>query len=237
MSTCSRSATSAALRSGRTLNPMTMAFDAEASSTSDSLMAPTPERMMLILTLSSESFVSVSASTSAEPCTSAFTIIGSSLTPPSAICSFRRLEGEAAALGAERLLLGPRLAEGGNLPRLRRVGHGLERVARLRQAREPEHLDWSGGPGGFHGSSAVVDERAHAADNGSGDEVVSDAQRAVLHEDGGHGTAAAIELGFEHGTGRRDGAGSPSARGCRSRAGSSRAAVPGSAASWRRREP
>jgi hypothetical protein len=38
----SRSATSAALRSGRTLKPMMIAFDAEASSTSDSLMAPTP---------------------------------------------------------------------------------------------------------------------------------------------------------------------------------------------------
>ncbi len=42
MSTCSRSAMSCALRSGRTLKPMTMAFDADASSTSDSLMAPTP---------------------------------------------------------------------------------------------------------------------------------------------------------------------------------------------------
>ena len=42
MSTFSRSATSAALRSGRTLKPMMIAFDAVASSTSDSLMAPTP---------------------------------------------------------------------------------------------------------------------------------------------------------------------------------------------------
>jgi hypothetical protein len=33
-------------------------------------MAPTPELMMRILTFSSDSFVSVSASTSAEPCTS-----------------------------------------------------------------------------------------------------------------------------------------------------------------------
>jgi len=36
-------ASAAALRSGRTLNPMMMALEAEASSTSDSLMAPTPE--------------------------------------------------------------------------------------------------------------------------------------------------------------------------------------------------
>ena len=48
---------SAALRSGRTLKPMMIAFDADASSTSDSLIAPTPERMMRILTFSSDSFV------------------------------------------------------------------------------------------------------------------------------------------------------------------------------------
>ncbi len=87
MSTFSRSATSAALRSGRTLKPMMIAFDAEASSTSDSLMAPTPLWMMRTLTFSSVSLVSVSPSTSAEPCTSALTMIGSSFMPPSAICA------------------------------------------------------------------------------------------------------------------------------------------------------
>src|ERR1035438_4108982 len=40
-STFSCSARAAAFRSGRTLNPMIMALDADASSTSDSLMAPT----------------------------------------------------------------------------------------------------------------------------------------------------------------------------------------------------
>jgi hypothetical protein len=49
----SRSATSAALRSGRTLKPMMIALDAEASSTSDSLMAPTPLWMIRIFTFSS----------------------------------------------------------------------------------------------------------------------------------------------------------------------------------------
>ena len=86
MSTFSRSATSAALRSGRTLKPMMMALLAVASSTSDSLMAPTAEWMILTLTLSSDSLASELASTSAEPCTSALTMIGRSLTPPSAIC-------------------------------------------------------------------------------------------------------------------------------------------------------
>ena len=50
-------------------------------------MAPTPLWMMRTLTFSSVSLVRVSLSTSAEPCTSALTMIGSSLTPPSAICA------------------------------------------------------------------------------------------------------------------------------------------------------
>ena len=57
MSTFSCSASSCALRSGRTLNPMMMAFEAEASSTSDSVMAPTPERRTLSRTLSFDSLV------------------------------------------------------------------------------------------------------------------------------------------------------------------------------------
>ncbi len=85
MSTPSRSATLSALRSGRTLKPMMIAFDAAPSSTSDSLIAPTPLWMMRILTRSSLSFVSVSASTSAEPCTSDLMMIGSSFIPPSEI--------------------------------------------------------------------------------------------------------------------------------------------------------
>ena len=87
MSTFSRSATSAALRSGRTLKPMMIAFDAVASSTSLSLIAPTAEWMILIFVFSSDSLASVSASTSAEPCTSALMMIGSSFMPPSAICA------------------------------------------------------------------------------------------------------------------------------------------------------
>jgi hypothetical protein len=41
---------------------------------------------MRMRTFSSLSFVSESASTSADPCTSALMMIGSSLTPPSEIC-------------------------------------------------------------------------------------------------------------------------------------------------------
>src|SRR5258705_2510446 len=48
---------------------------------------------------------------------------------------FQRFERQAAAARAERTLLRLPLAEGGNLPRLRGVGHRLERIPPLRQAR------------------------------------------------------------------------------------------------------
>ena len=101
-STFSCSASASALRSGRTLNPMMMAFDADASSTSDSLIAPTPEWITRILTFSFDSFWRVSVSTSADPPTSVLMMIGSSLTSPACIClcscsRVRRLDLASAA--------------------------------------------------------------------------------------------------------------------------------------------
>ena len=82
----SLAASSSAERSGRMLKPMMTAFEASARVTSLSVMAPTPARMILIFTFSVESFCKVSVRTSAEPCTSALTIIGRSLTLPSWTC-------------------------------------------------------------------------------------------------------------------------------------------------------
>ena len=130
-----------ALRSGRTLKPMMIAFDAEASSTSDSLIAPTPEWITRILTLSLDSFCSVSASTSAEPPTSALMMIGSSLTSPSLhllvqlIRACRRLHLRHG--GFARL----RLAVDDDLLGLGGVGHHLEVVAGFGQRFETEHFD------------------------------------------------------------------------------------------------
>ena len=55
-STFSCSARAAALRSGRTLKPIMTAFEAEASKTSVSVMAPTPLLMTWMRTLSVDSF-------------------------------------------------------------------------------------------------------------------------------------------------------------------------------------
>ena len=76
-------------------------LDAAASRTSDSLMAPTPARSTRTVTLSVESFSSVSRNTSADPLTSAFRMSGSSLISPAAIClcncsSVRQLSAVAA---------------------------------------------------------------------------------------------------------------------------------------------
>src|SRR6266446_4377456 len=88
MSTCSCCARSSALRSGRTPNAITIAPDAEASSTSFSVTAPTPEPMIFSFTWSVESFGSISLSTSTEPCTSPLITIPNSLTSPAFSCSW-----------------------------------------------------------------------------------------------------------------------------------------------------
>src|SRR6202162_5059364 len=77
------SASTSALRSGRTLKPMMMAPDADARSTSLVLIAPTPAWRSEILTFSLERPWIACERTSTDPATSAFTIRGSSLIRPS----------------------------------------------------------------------------------------------------------------------------------------------------------
>ena len=153
---------------------MMMAFDADASSTSDSLTAPTPEWMIRIFTFSSVSLVSVSASTSAEPCTSALMMIGSSFMPPSAICACSDSSVRRPPLAPSAVFFACSSRNVGDLPRLGRVGD-LEHVARLRQAGQAEHFDRRRRPGRLDRLAAVVDQRAHAADDRAGDEGVADA--------------------------------------------------------------
>ena len=86
MSTPSRSASAAAFGSGRTLKPMTTALEAEARSTSDSVMPPTEPCRTLRRTSSVESRRSASLVASTEPCTSAFRTTFSSFTAPVWIC-------------------------------------------------------------------------------------------------------------------------------------------------------
>ena len=89
MSTPFCSAFILATGSGRTLKPTIIAFDALASITSPSDTAPTAPWMTFTFTSSLDSFSSDCFTASTEPCTSAFTITGSSFISPSLICSNR----------------------------------------------------------------------------------------------------------------------------------------------------
>src|SRR2546426_49825 len=93
MSTPSRSARAAAFASGRTLNPMMIAFDAAASWTSFSVMPPTPFSRTCGFTASVPSRSTASAMASAEPWTSARMMIPRSLTVPSRTCANRSSTG------------------------------------------------------------------------------------------------------------------------------------------------
>ena len=73
MSTLSCSAISLTFAVGRTLNPMMMASEAEASRMSDSVIAPVPPWMMLMRTFSVLCLLRASTMASREPCTSDLT--------------------------------------------------------------------------------------------------------------------------------------------------------------------
>ena len=74
-------------------------------------------------------------------------------------------------------------------------GEGLARIGRAVQAQD---LDRLGRAGLGHLLVALVDQGAHAAPVGAGDDDVAALQRAALDQHGGHGAAAAVELGLDH---------------------------------------
>ena len=197
MSTFSCSAISCALRSGRTLKPMMIAFDAEASSTSVSVIAPTPERNSLSRTFSFESLVSKSVITSTEPCTSPLRMTFSSFVPAALICSASPSSDtrELLASAASRDFL---LAIFGNAARLVAIGHHHKLIASLRQRFHADNFHRSGRRSGLQLCAAIVKHRAHFAVNVADHKIVARVQSSVLHQHGGHRTASAIELGFEH---------------------------------------
>src|SRR5262249_49510928 len=90
------------------------------------------------------------------------------------------------------------IAERHDLLRLGGIGDYLEIVTGLRQRFETEHLDRHGWLGGTHLYAAIVLHGADLAEYRAADEEIADAQRSVADENGGHGSAPAIELRFEH---------------------------------------
>ena len=87
----------------------------------------------------------------------------------------------------------------GDAARLFAIRHGNQLIASLRQSFQAENLDRRGRSGALKGNAAIVEHRAHLAENVAHHEVVAGMQRAVLYQYGRHRTATAIQLGFQHG--------------------------------------
>ncbi len=120
----------------------------------------------------------------------------SSLVPAAFICSARPFEGDAGTLG-ESGFAGFLLAVFGDVAGFLAVGDDDELIAGLGEAFEAEDFDGSGGRSFGEGLAAIVEHGADFAVGVADDEIVAGVEGAVLHEDGGDGAAAAIELGFE----------------------------------------
>ena len=108
------------------------------------------------------------------------------------------LQGEAAGFGERGFLL-PLIAEIDDLLGLGGIGDHLEIVAGFGQRIETEHFDRRGGLGLADLRAAIVLHGAHLAEDRAADEEIADGERAVAHQHGGHGTASAIQLGFDDG--------------------------------------
>ena len=110
------------------------------------------------------------------------------------------LERAAHAGGARRRLLA--LLAGAVIGDFAGAGLVLDHrqaVAGVGRAREAEHFDRGRGSGGLDRIAGVGDQRAHAAPFGAGHDEIADTQRAALHQHGRDRSAAAVELGLDHG--------------------------------------
>ncbi len=101
----------------------------------------------------------------------------------------RLLERASTELLAQLLL-----AERPDLPHLPFVLQHLEGIAGLRDPFETEDLHRDRGAALAHAVSEIVEHRPDFAVHRAGDERVSDAQRAALHQDGRHRPARSVQL-------------------------------------------
>src|SRR5215813_9619875 len=90
-------------------------------------------------------------------------------------------------------------AIGGDFAGARLRLHDRQAVAGLGRAVEAEDFGRRRGPRGLDRRAGIGDQRAHAAPIGAGHDEVADTQRAALHQYGRNRSAAAIELGLDHG--------------------------------------
>ena len=181
MSTSSCSASSCALRSGRTLKPMMMAFDAEASSTSVSVMAPTPDRSSLKRTLSFESLRQQIAEHFHRALHVALEDDVQFLGAGGLDLLRQAFERNARTLG-QRGFAGFLLAVFGDAAGLVAIGDDDELIASLRQPFHAENFDRSRRRRRLQRCSAIVEHGANFSVNIADYEIIAGEQRAVLHQ-------------------------------------------------------
>ena len=177
---------------------MTTASEAAASITSDSVMPPTPSRMMLTVTCSCGSRAISSASASSEPATSALTTRLSSFSPRSARASTsssdtRRVAWRASAACLRRMarsLATRRASRSFSTTRKFSPASGTPSKPRISTGMPGRRL--------LHALAAVVVHRAHAAQVLAGHDRVADLQAAAVDEQRDHGAAARVELRLDH---------------------------------------
>ena len=121
-------------------------------------------------------------------------MIGSSFHAAFGDLRLQRLERQARALRAERAALRLLLRGTSAIWRALAASATWKTSPGCGRPGEAEHFDRRRRPGRLRRPPAIVDERAHAADDRTGDERVADAERAVLHEHGRHRAAPSVEL-------------------------------------------
>ena len=181
---------------------MSTAFEALARLTSLGVIAPTPPWMTRMSTSAVESDSTRERSASTEPWPSALRMRLSVFLPSVGIAmnvsSETRWTGVAAMRTSRR-----RVARFcGRFARHALVGDDHQRVAGGRNVGETHDLDRNRGSGFLDLFALVVDERADLTVRPADHDDVADAQRAVLHEHGRDGAAAAVERRFDDDAGR-----------------------------------
>ena len=207
-STFSCSASSRAGRSGRTLKPITVAFDTAARSTSDFVIPPTPRSTNDSRTSSCSwsSLRSASVSASSEPCMSAFTRRFSVATSPR--CTIAKMSSRrappASIIGCERFDARRRCARASATTRAT-FSFGATRSSSPASGRvvEPEHLDRGRRTGLGDRVAALVEHRPDLAPAAARDDRLADAEGAPLDERGDDGTPPGVEVRLEHERPRR----------------------------------
>ena len=199
MSTPSRLASSVALPSARTLNPMMIASEADARLTLVSVTPPTPRSMTRSSTSSSIWMPSrASSSASTVPELSPLRIRFSWLVSFSAESRSSRLIRLRAAGGHGVALA--RAAPVGDLAGDAVLVDDQEVVTGAGHRREADDLDRPRRQRLLDVLAVFVDHPADAAVGVAGDHRVADPQRAALHQNGGHRPAAAVQVRLDRHT-------------------------------------